>query len=968
MGSPVKEDTELALKGWKQEKGRMGDRQAMELDFHRAKLKDEKDNIIRSYMIKIKNVTDPDVFTELEAAKNKEIDELETRYQREEVSGFYDHQQKRKASKLENVPKRPRTGSGFNLSTALQHLIPRQPADSQETQPQSERTITYDQVRLNAEVHGHWDTIIEYPADSQKWYALWCEEHQVHFRQSALNAAAKHLTGKEHGHPERSWPLSVTKFGYLITDCTAERQKSHNAKVGDAYQHGYQPVNKLAKFGRKADFHSPYRQSLPSDKKSFCKVTSNPGQASLNNQSPLQIESSGAVKPSLVENMSYERKTTLKREPSSIPLPSSTAIPERSQAAVGASGIITNPKAFRIYYGQYPDEDSGEMKYWPVMILGWDDQKPGNLPITLAQTRLFAEELRPPKCYTYKDGRITGWAPKYEDGGQNMRRREFPVMFFDENRSYSWMLASRLSKFPIHMKNAPRKKNHPRRAFDDARHFVAQREGYDTWDAREEARAKNGQARRKPLGFDSPSSHVSYREHRRSHQPAISAQNKDTSDSLESESEDEEYQKLQEKGGEISGDDDYCLNGSDDDDIGNEGDVDINDFWASAYHLRSEDRPKPSPEGPVTHHRCASGNSIPSGSAKSKTGPTGMVFTLRPLQGGCALSLNASGSHPVGPRESSTPSEIPKHTMGPPVPPPSSRVDEGNWSTYMVKLPASQDTSSSRQALEKGMKPPPLAEAMCSRASSTPATTSSFVPNPVASQLAKPKFTARRTTTSRQGVSLPAPSTTRTHTTTIVQSAAVSRSSVADPSKPLVSTTSPMPKSHNVPSARAASLPNTPNASFDMSKDPDKLSPAHNNGNGSSRPDIPSTNITAIKEVHSELSLYSNGTISWERDSPRGECLKLFKSADGKSLRTEGASVDISIDPSLCDKLVLSYIKEPSPNSLITLHTKEGHALKMVFDASPGSGLKPGRTQARDFVRWLQAQNPELIMTMAKPG
>jgi hypothetical protein len=99
----------------------------------------------------------------------------------------------------------------------------------------------------------------------------------------------------------------------------------------------------------------------------------------------------------------------------------------------GPDKLITNPKAFHIYYAYW----KSERRIWPVMILGWDDQTKGGLQGNLASTSLLRKGASRPKCYDYgdsavgnsTDSAIVGWARGYEDGGPKVNERKFPVMF-----------------------------------------------------------------------------------------------------------------------------------------------------------------------------------------------------------------------------------------------------------------------------------------------------------------------------------------------------------------------------------------------------------------------------------------------------------------------------------------------------------------------------------------------------------
>ncbi|KAK8001269.1 hypothetical protein PG991_013491 [Apiospora marii] len=139
------------------------------------------------------------------------------------------------------------------------------------------------------------------------------------------------------------------------------------------------------------------------------------------------------------------------------------------------SSMITHPEASEIYYAKY------EGQYWAVVILGWDKLPEGCRHPTLAASELIKHD--PPRCYVF-DGfkKIVGWKPNYVDGGKSVEKREFPVMYFDEEKNYGWVPAKDLSHFDLNRANAPKKKGYPEGSYNDARDWVAQRWGSKNWE------------------------------------------------------------------------------------------------------------------------------------------------------------------------------------------------------------------------------------------------------------------------------------------------------------------------------------------------------------------------------------------------------------------------------------------------------------------------------------------------------
>ncbi|KAI1189766.1 hypothetical protein F5B17DRAFT_166850 [Nemania serpens] len=239
-------------------------------------------------------------------------------------------------------------------------------------EPLVSRTITFDEVYQNGQAE-HKDTIVEFPAESGQWYILKCEEHNLRFKQRPLQGAAKHLNGQLHGCLERAWPTAIRMLGYRVIDCTAAAAKKNNEAVDEAFANGYKPagLQKIKKNRKRAD-------AIP-------KLQGAISRAGLHGIASFS-SSSGRRKTSQIEG-------------------------------------ITNPKAFHVYCCLW------RPRFYPVVILGWDDQKPGGLEVRLSGTGLLDKTSNPPSCYIYHNAAIVGWAPGFEDGGPKVNQRKFPAMF-----------------------------------------------------------------------------------------------------------------------------------------------------------------------------------------------------------------------------------------------------------------------------------------------------------------------------------------------------------------------------------------------------------------------------------------------------------------------------------------------------------------------------------------------------------
>lgn len=295
----------------------------------------------------------------------------------------------------------------------------------------------------------------------------------MHFRTDAVRAAAKHLNSIAHEFPNRNFQPTVEALGYRITDCTYALKETHNEEVLLAFKNGYVPQNKQRHQGERVKY--PFGKT-------------NVGVATTTEEAP-------ALLTSQITTMSRARVKAA--QPSNPIVDFDT--PRRSKSRM----LHKEPKAFYLYNCHYSEEVDGEETdgIWPVLVLGWHDLRPGNAPIDrLGDTPLLANnsDPPPPRCYIYegsnKKDRITGWATGYENGGRNYKKRKYPVMFFDDyesagrKNSYAWMSCDDLERFPIERKEAPKTRGYKPRAFNIARAFIAEREGFGSWAERETAR------------------------------------------------------------------------------------------------------------------------------------------------------------------------------------------------------------------------------------------------------------------------------------------------------------------------------------------------------------------------------------------------------------------------------------------------------------------------------------------------
>lgn len=359
---------------------------------------------------------------------------------------------KRKASTpKEHPPKRPRVETFINSHQTFAST----PLDENAHLPT--RTIKFDEVYQNGAAK-HKDTIVEWPSGSRKWYILKCEKHEARFTKNAVPGAARHLNGRDHGFPDRNWDMAVRTLGYLVVDCNEELVKLNNQVAEESYKNGYKPpLAKSEKQSNKRDKMQKKVRKEGKKKKSSSSWTAKLG-ADVTPKKPKVRARQNSDTPTSRRNNSNSQK------------------------------IITNPKTFNIYHGRWKSNGSSEYndEIYPVMILGWDSQDGSGLKnSTLKDTGLLKKKSSPPNCYIYESNKIVGWAPGYEDGGVKTDSRKFPVMFFDEAQTVAWLPARYLTKFPLYKRTPPSEPDHP---FNAACRWIAEREGFSTWEEREKAR------------------------------------------------------------------------------------------------------------------------------------------------------------------------------------------------------------------------------------------------------------------------------------------------------------------------------------------------------------------------------------------------------------------------------------------------------------------------------------------------
>lgn len=110
---------------------------------------------------------------------------------------------------------------------------------------------------------------------------------------------------------------------------------------------------------------------------------------------------------------------------------------------------MVSPTPGQIYLGYWEKAK----KSWPVLLLPTANLEDVGVPETLEDLKLLKEL---PPCYRYDATTKTlEWKEGFEDGGQKVAQRQFPVMVFDDGLEFpsesdvGWLPAHHLEVFDI---------------------------------------------------------------------------------------------------------------------------------------------------------------------------------------------------------------------------------------------------------------------------------------------------------------------------------------------------------------------------------------------------------------------------------------------------------------------------------------------------------------------------------------
>ncbi|KAI0021735.1 hypothetical protein F4780DRAFT_736405 [Xylariomycetidae sp. FL0641] len=783
-------------------------------------------------------------------------------------------------------PKRPRLDTSAASITALRTPVA---TPTTEDHHLAGRTITFDEVYQNGNAV-HKDFMQEYPVQSKKWYIFKCEEHEMRFNnRNPLHGAAKHLHGRSHGYPDRSHGTAIKALGYLVTDCNEQRAKLNNDAVAKAYDQGYRPQNKLPEH-----FKSAFRGS--SSSKQIARL-----------QQPVELATGSG-----------------QTQASDVAFPKS---PDRYTSPAIGQGI-TNPKTFHIYLAYWKPEG----RYYPAMILGWDDQAGGGLKNQrLRDTSLLQPASNPPSCYRYQSDAIVGWASGYQDGQSRVQWRKFPVMFFDESQSVGWMPAKALKKFPIYKKNAPKKQDHP---FNAARRWIASREGFGSWETREAVCDKTNRSN-DPADYDD--SDIDFDDE---------TGTADTEASRSKPSPDEHpldpvLQRLLVNGGEIPGDADYSgpdegnLNAGDSE-VGNWNEPDSSGRPWAFYSLRNQkstsERQGHSQSQPVKDNSKEIKKGIQA--ARQLTARECQDTTTSEREGVTHTMSSISVKRPVLATQSSPQRAS---SASPPMPEPSFSVSSPTHQVASV-IPTIPAQISPRETISGTTSTSPM-----------PGKVSHTYNSPVHQQVPGEDDHPDEPTVKVEEVAY----TVEQHAVpgSLIGLAAVSTAEQSSRPEP----------------RRRASL-DEDETIVDRDKEGSSLEMGGGHMGNASVEEAEQTQkaTTAVKFSKNAvfaLSLYESEGTSWTRASDEEPCTPLYYNEDETKLGTDKGQIAVVIDP----MKVVSYGREPIPNSggksivSMRLTEEDGRGpVRVMFDRKKGDEFDTSKVQVNRFIRWLRSVNEDI--------
>lgn len=236
----------------------------------------------------------------------------------------------------------------------------------------------------------------------------------MHFGDKPIKGAAKHLSGDIHNNQTREHRLAVALLGIEVLGCDAEGQRISNEAFGRALDEGYQPLG-----------NPPAARARPK---------------------PQQRLPAASVRG-------------------------------RSQRSIDEA--VLDPVPGGIYMALWAGSDRVGVIVIPRGCFGDPSFAEVGLPgSSLAEDTVLMDDV--PECYVScpVTRSILGWADGYEDGGEQVAEREYPVMYFDgvdtlRKKSVAWLSVKDLR---VYDREACKKNRALISNYTHLRRFEAQRE------------------------------------------------------------------------------------------------------------------------------------------------------------------------------------------------------------------------------------------------------------------------------------------------------------------------------------------------------------------------------------------------------------------------------------------------------------------------------------------------------------
>lgn len=150
----------------------------------------------------------------------------------------------------------------------------------------------------------------------------------------------------------------------------------------------------------------------------------------------------------LAEKNNAVARRTFRRQEDEGPRPPDDTAARGSRHGRRGGGDIVSPTPGQIYSGYW----GKAKKSWPVLLLPNANLEDVGVPGTLKSLGLL-QEL--PPCYRCDTTKTLEWEEGFQDGGEKVAQRRFPVMFFDDALDFpsesqvAWLAAKDLDVLDI---------------------------------------------------------------------------------------------------------------------------------------------------------------------------------------------------------------------------------------------------------------------------------------------------------------------------------------------------------------------------------------------------------------------------------------------------------------------------------------------------------------------------------------